>query len=791
MLFDSLASYLMFELQKFVFSSLPTVFATLFVLASSSACDAQQTDSPMQVGQKSTDQADAPLPDTDDASELKDPVKTPDQNKLKATAAFMAGQAAQKKGELNEALKRYEEAAELDPLAAAPLRAQALLYRRMGRMQQSVAVAEKAIKLDKEDYKTRLELAVLLLTRQQIDQAAILIDEALESKNLNKGSVDFVQLHTVRSRISLVQRKIAECADSYRVILEALLKPEDFDMDFRQHQALASDSSTSFLTVGKVMLEVGDNKRALSAFEGELGLKKNQPGEHNFWIALAQYRVDKLDDAAAKNLNLYFESGERTAQALQLLADIDRANGQSDQTREHLEALAKDDRDSSIVMLFLGRLLIEQGEFDEATNVFEGILADSGEAGARLGLIEIHIAKKDPEALIEAIQKAIRARIELPELVPLKVALLEAPEFATEVIDGATKRAKEDASSLSPAGFFLLSDIARDLELDLEAQEEMLLRATLDGNPTQLLGLETLDRLGFNLLLQNKTEEASQVYQKLLSAPGLTNVRALEGLYRLSQAETFNEKYDDALKAIEAALKLSNLNPLLTYQLGWIYVQASRFEEANEALEEAAALALGNPNLSFRTRLLQGDVLVRTKDFEAGIEAYKQILKDADQSDENNKQCRMRLSNAYVQAGDMANGEKYLEEVYEQYPDDIGVNNDLGYLYADQGKKLKQAEKMIRLAVAAEPENSAYLDSLGWVLYQMERYEEAVEVLTKANSDPDYQDSTIIEHLGDSLAKLKQDKKARKAWQDALDVETNSTPNDQKVIDRLQKKLAE
>lgn len=791
MLFVSLASYLMSDLRRFFLNSLSPVLATLCAVTAASTCTAQQTGAPEQTGQKSTEQSDTLPSDADGAAtELKDPLNTPDQNKLKATAAYMAGQAAQKKGELNEALKRYEEAAELDPSAADPLRAQALLYRRMGRMQQAVAVAQKAIKLDKEDYKTRLELAVLLLTRQQVDQAGQLIDEALQSKTLNKGSVDFVQLHTVRSRIFLIQRKIAECANSYRVILESLLKPENFGMDFRQHRALASDTTTSFLTVGKVMLEVGDNKRALAAFDGELRLKKDQAGEHNFWIALTQYRLDKLEDAT-KNLDLYFETGERTPQALRLLADIDRANGQSDQTRNHLEALAKDDRDATVVMLFLGKLLIEQGKFDDATDVFNEVLADSGEAGARLGLVEIHIARKDPDALIDAIQKALRARIQLPELVPVKVALLNTPEFAQEVIEAAAKLAKDDSSSLVPAGFFLLSDIARDLDLDLEIQEEALLRATLDGNPPQLLGIETLDRLGFNLLLQNKTEEASQTYQQLLTTPGLPNDRALEGLYRLSQAEAFNQKYDDAIKAIEAALKLSNQNPLLNYQLGWVYVQATRFDEANKALEKAATLAQGNPDLGFRTRLLQGDVLVRTKDFEAGIKAYKKILEDADQSDENTKQCRMRLSNAYVQAGDMANGEKFLEEVYVEYPDDIGVNNDLGYLYADQGKKLEQAEKMIRLAVAAEPENAAYLDSLGWVLYQMERYTEAVEVLTKANADPDYRDSTIIEHLGDSQAKLNQDEKARKAWQEALDVETSTTPNDQQVIDRLTKKLAE
>lgn len=775
------------------FQSLSSFFfvTCLFVaFATSSVSHAQDSDQPKQETDKQSPKDDQETSELESAEDPENPPLTADQKKRKATAAYMAGQSAQKKGKLNEALELYREAAELDPQSADPLRAQALLYRRMGRMQQAMSLAEKAIGLDPEDYKTRLELAALLLSRQQIDPAGKLIDDALESKTLNKGSVDFVQLHTVRSRIALVQRRIQDCADSYRVILEALLKPEDFNMDFRQHQTLASDNATSFLTVGKVMLEVGDNKRALSAFKGEQRLRKEKPGEQNFWIALTHYRLDDLEEAS-RNLDLYFKTGARTPEALRLLSDIDRANGESDQTRKHLETLAEDDRDSSVVMLFLGNLLIEQGDLDEATNVFQQVLTDSGEAGAHLGLVRVHIARKDAKAVVDAVQKALRARIQLPELVPVKVELLATPKFATEVIESATQLAKEDSPSMMPTGFFLFADICKGLDLDLEPQEEALLQASLDGNPPQLLGTEILDRLGLNLLLQNRPEEAAVKYEQLLKLPSLPNAIAVEGLYRLSQAHAFSQKYELAVSAIQSALKLANKNPLLTYQLGWIHAQASDFDEANKVLEQAASLAQQDSDLTSRIRLLQGDIRVRTRNFEEAIKTYQLVLNDPSQSEENQKQCRMKLSNAYVQAGDMTNGEKYLEEVYEKYPDDIGVNNDLGYLYADQGKHLEQAEEMIRLAVEAEPENAAYLDSLGWVLFQQEKYKEAIEVLVKANSDPDYRDSTIIEHLGDAYAAIKKLDQARNAWKEALEVETKSDPNDQAVIDRLTQKLSD
>ena len=68
----------------------------------------------------------------------------------------------------------------------------------------------------------------------------------------------------------------------------------------------------------------------------------------------------------------------------------------------------------------------------------------------------------------------------------------------------------------------------------------------------------------------------------------------------------------------------------------------------------------------------------------------------------------------------------------QRNPDDPWPNNDLGYLYAEQGKNLEKAEAMIRKALQEEPESFAYLDSLGWVLFKRGKAKEALEPLKKA-----------------------------------------------------------
>ena len=66
---------------------------------------------------------------------------------------------------------------------------------------------------------------------------------------------------------------------------------------------------------------------------------------------------------------------------------------------------------------------------------------------------------------------------------------------------------------------------------------------------------------------------------------------------------------------------------------------------------------------------------------------------------------RQNLSVIYVNRRDFAKGEAQLELLLQRNPDDPGPNNDLGYLYAEQGKNLEKAESMIRKALQEEPES--------------------------------------------------------------------------------------
>jgi len=73
---------------------------------------------------------------------------------------------------------------------------------------------------------------------------------------------------------------------------------------------------------------------------------------------------------------------------------------------------------------------------------------------------------------------------------------------------------------------------------------------------------------------------------------------------------------------------------------------------------------------------------------------------------------------------------------------------------------------MIVAAIAAEPENRAYRDSLGWIYYRLGRFSEAAVELEKA-VDEKQPDGTVLDHLGDAYEKLGRHSQAVAAWQRA------------------------
>ena len=102
---------------------------------------------------------------------------------------------------------------------------------------------------------------------------------------------------------------------------------------------------------------------------------------------------------------------------------------------------------------------------------------------------------------------------------------------------------------------------------------------------------------------------------------------------------------------------------------------------------------------------------------------------------------------------------------------------------------IARAEAIYREVLAAEPENPAYLDSMGWVLYKLGKAQEAAEFLEKAIALPGGGDATILDHLADCYHKLGKTEQAQELWQKALKQAREEPRRDEKLIRELERKL--
>ncbi|MCE9627060.1 MAG: tetratricopeptide repeat protein [Candidatus Eisenbacteria bacterium] len=136
--------------------------------------------------------------------------------------------------------------------------------------------------------------------------------------------------------------------------------------------------------------------------------------------------------------------------------------------------------------------------------------------------------------------------------------------------------------------------------------------------------------------------------------------------------------------------------------------------------------------------------------------------------------CRERGGNI---DGAVAAGREALKMAPEWGP----ALNFLGYVLADHNRDLGEARKLIERALKRDPDNGAYLDSYGWVLYRLGHHAEAREPLERAiqltNGDP-----VVREHLGDVYHALQLNELAREQYK--LGAEVNGE-NARRVNDKL------
>src|SRR5439155_17843115 len=141
-------------------------------------------------------------------------------------------------------------------------------------------------------------------------------------------------------------------------------------------------------------------------------------------------------------------------------------------------------------------------------------------------------------------------------------------------------------------------------------------------------------------------------------------------------------------------------------------------------------------------------------------------------------QLKYMISGIYTDLDQIDKAAEILQELAKKHPKRATYYNDLGYIWADHDKNLDESERLVRKALEIDREdrkklkddglidseddkdNSAYLDSLAWVLFKKKNYVEAKKHLLEAVKGDDGQHVEIFDHLADIHIALGEKKEA-------------------------------
>ncbi len=198
----------------------------------------------------------------------------------------------------------------------------------------------------------------------------------------------------------------------------------------------------------------------------------------------------------------------------------------------------------------------------------------------------------------------------------------------------------------------------------------------------------------------------------------------------------------------------------------------------DEALELAKTLC-SNPNATVENYRFWASLLASDDRFKAGVE----VIAEAIQRFPTAEDLIFEKGVYQEKSGDRSGSEVTMRLVIEKNQKDAPALNFVAYLLAEDGRKLEEAEELVRRALVLQPKNGGYLDTLGWIFYQKRDYKLALSTLEKALV-LEAEEGVIWEHAGDALLALGNKKVALEKYRAGL-----KCKNDSKDQLRIQKKI--
>lgn len=578
--------------------------------------------------------------------------------------------------------------------AAYGLFLEALSLREKGQNDEALKVLQKTLKADPKAADVHAEMARIHMDEGRFDQAVQAANQAV------RISPDRADLRNLAGQVHQFYGQSGGGEAELRLAVS----------EYEAASALDPLDPAPLRDLTRLYSVLRDAKAALDTWKR---LSVADPRNVDAFMQVANLSINAGDTrGAVEALETAAAADPSNARVLQILGDIQREAGKTDEALKHYEAAARLDRKDLITRLKIGEILIDTHRGAEALEIAGEMLKE--DASNRFGLDLKARALKELRRVDEALEIAESLQAGDPKDLKaafLVVTLLEqkgALELADARLNTLLRRntSNEDADSI--------------------ARNNRVFWAHA-GMVRQRLGRyqEAADAFG-EAAKSGRERDASLVTYRIDS---LISAKAFDK----ALAEVRAAKQDPAFKD-EADLKF-----LEAYAL-----RGTGDEKGASAMVEALLAATQD---EANDTLAAADFYQRGKNLARAQELFARVtLKDP-----KNVRALFSLGAVLERQKKYDDAETAFRAALALAPDSAITLNYLGYMNADRNVKVEEALSLIQKALADDPENGSYLDSLAWALHRLGRNGEAEIAIRKAILTQE-KNAVVIAHLGLILA---------------------------------------
>jgi tetratricopeptide (TPR) repeat protein len=687
------------------------------------------------------------------------PITVQENNQRQALELYGIGLWCIEKNRLLEAAEHLENAGKLDPDAVAITGALIPLYLALGRSQDALEACKNYLKLDSEDYETWHLYAGHLKGLGRTKEAIEAMARAAACSALQAHPHQHAQICFDLGFLQESAKNWSAAETAFRKAQQILTEQRKKVLEEVNERQLDLETAKAWERIGRVCQEAKNYLEAAEAYAKAQTIIRSKLADPDRALllnrSLAEIHLELREfEKARSELEEFLQSQPAGSEAYEMEIKILTRLGDKAAIIPTLERHADLDRHNVGLQMLLARRYAQEKRWDKAKNKYHDLAKESPTPEIYRGLFALHEELGQTDEILNdlnvSLTKANRKDNGDPAAASQARAMMAAIGEGGELVSQLIQRAKSRLENREPLDFatwrLLAFLAARAGQLK---PAEAFFRACLAQEASPLVEGDIYVGLVQVLWLQHKYEDIVEVCRRGLKE---------------SQAVHFGFFHQNLARALA--------------QLGKI----------DEALAEAdKTIALAGDGGGLRPRLLRVQVLSLGDRHEKAIEECTALLKEAAGSEER-RDVRYYLSGIFTAAHDLVQAEEQLRLILRDFPDDASAHNDLGYILADQGRNLSEAEVLIRKAIALDREqkqkqakvgpnddqdNAAFVDSLGWVLFRQGKLQEAKRELEKALTLPEQgdqgaDDPVIWDHLGDVYFRLDDKAKARTLWKKAV-----------------------